>query len=249
MPKTGVMALADFTLELIDALDYMGGWDVFKNTVLNDYPIFNEEYRPILNDRIIQHYLFREIGYETIDQFNWGIRNEMRESAPIFNGIYRAVRDFELHPGWTTYLKTVGDAAGEGESENTARSNTDSKNTTNSTSYASQYEMPNTRLTAGEDYMSNAAKNDGESIGRTTASTDGIDASKNKNVSHSESETGGWQGVTGEILMSLSATLTSGDKEVFRILDKHFMGVWNGGQGYGPGGYSLGWPYAFGMVY
>lgn len=227
----------------------MGGPDEFKKIALSDYDIFDEEYRPVLNERIVQHYYFREIGYETIEQFCWGVRNEMRESAPIYNGIYRAVKDFSLHPGWTTYLKSVGDTTGASSSQSDSTSDTTGTNKTESTSYASNYEMPNTRLTAGEDYMSNAAKNEGVSAGETGAKTTSADKNTGQNSGHSESETGGWQGITGDILMSLASTLTSGDKEVFRILDKHFMSIWNGGQGYGPGGWGFGWAFPYAGIF
>ena len=238
--------MSDFTMPLGEAIDTMGGQAAFERAALSDYDIFDEEYRPILNDRIVQHFWFREIGYETIDQFNWGVRNEMRESAPIFNAVYRALDDFKLHPGWTTNLKSVSTGHVKGTGENTSESQTDGTNKTGSTSYASNYEMPNTRLTAGEDYMSNAAKNQAESVGETSAKTTGKDSSNNSTDSSSESATTGWQGLPSDIIMGIVTAMTSGDKEVFRILDKHFMGVWNGGQCYWPGGWGAywAWPYA-----
>lgn len=32
---------------------------------MKDYPIFNENYRTTLNNKILNHYRFREIGFET----------------------------------------------------------------------------------------------------------------------------------------------------------------------------------------
>ena len=36
---------------------------------LNDYPIFDENYREILNNKIINHYYTEEIGFETARLF------------------------------------------------------------------------------------------------------------------------------------------------------------------------------------
>lgn len=56
---------------------------------LNDYPIFNETYRASLNERILSHYEFREIGFETAGLFNNRLRSRMFEIMPKYNRIYQ----------------------------------------------------------------------------------------------------------------------------------------------------------------
>ena len=58
---------------------------------LSDYPIFDENYRQTLNDKIIRHYYFREIGFETLAQFRWYMRNTMHENMPYFNQLYNSL--------------------------------------------------------------------------------------------------------------------------------------------------------------
>lgn len=36
---------------------------------LKNYPIFSESHRQELNEKIVNHFRYREIGYETITQF------------------------------------------------------------------------------------------------------------------------------------------------------------------------------------
>ena len=55
---------------------------------LSDYPIFDENYRQTLNDKIIRHYYFREIGFETSAQFAFFMRRTMHEHMPYFNKLY-----------------------------------------------------------------------------------------------------------------------------------------------------------------
>lgn len=55
---------------------------------LDSYPIFDESYRSTLNDKIIRHFWFREIGFETAGQFAWFLRNTMNEQMPYFNQLY-----------------------------------------------------------------------------------------------------------------------------------------------------------------
>ena len=58
---------------------------------LNDYPIFDENYRSLLNDKIIRHFYFREIGFETAAQFAWYLRRTMHENMPYFNQLYSSL--------------------------------------------------------------------------------------------------------------------------------------------------------------
>ena len=55
---------------------------------LDKYPIFDESYRSFLNDKIIRHFYFREIGFETLAQFRWYMRTTMDENMPYFNQLY-----------------------------------------------------------------------------------------------------------------------------------------------------------------
>lgn len=55
---------------------------------LDDYPIFDECHRKELNEKIIEHYYFREIGAETPDRFNFYLRRKMREIMPYYNQLY-----------------------------------------------------------------------------------------------------------------------------------------------------------------
>ena len=58
---------------------------------LNDYPIFDESYRQPLNDKIIRHYYFDEIGAETVARFAWYVRMTMFEMMPYFNQLYASL--------------------------------------------------------------------------------------------------------------------------------------------------------------
>lgn len=64
---------------------------------LNDYPIYKEEHRPVLNQKIINHYWFREIGFETPDRFNWALRCKMMEIMAVYNKMFVA-NEIEYNP-------------------------------------------------------------------------------------------------------------------------------------------------------
>lgn len=56
---------------------------------LNSYPIFNENYRPILNKKILDHYLMSEIGLETPELFNHYLGSKLNEIMPYYNTLYQ----------------------------------------------------------------------------------------------------------------------------------------------------------------
>lgn len=65
----------------------------YEKLGLDKYPIFAEEHRYTLNDKIINHYYFNEIGAETVAQFAWFVRNRMNEIMPYYNKLYMQLQD------------------------------------------------------------------------------------------------------------------------------------------------------------
>lgn len=55
---------------------------------LNNYPIFEETYRPILNGYIEQYFYMREIGFETPAEFNRHLALRMSLIMPYANRLY-----------------------------------------------------------------------------------------------------------------------------------------------------------------
>lgn len=54
------------------------------------YPIFDENYREILNNKILNHYYLNEIGFETASLFRFYLNNKMNEIMPYYNELYKA---------------------------------------------------------------------------------------------------------------------------------------------------------------
>lgn len=82
---------------------------------LDLYPIFDEVYRQTLNDKILSHYWFEEIGFETPDRFNHYLALKMAEIMPYYNQLYKSelltidpLNDFETK----TIKDTTGNEAG-----------------------------------------------------------------------------------------------------------------------------------------
>lgn len=64
---------------------------------LQDYPIYKEDHRKELNDKIIEHFYFREIGLETPELFKRFLNRKMKEIMPYYNQLYKS-EDIEYNP-------------------------------------------------------------------------------------------------------------------------------------------------------
>lgn len=56
---------------------------------MDSYPIFDENYREILNQKILYHYYENEIGFETASLFRFYLNNKLNEIMPYYNELYK----------------------------------------------------------------------------------------------------------------------------------------------------------------
>lgn len=57
---------------------------------LKEYEVFSEEYREKLNKKIIDHYYFHEIGFETVSRFKHYLNSSMNEIMPYYNKLLQS---------------------------------------------------------------------------------------------------------------------------------------------------------------
>lgn len=55
---------------------------------MTEYPIFDENYRDILNEKILHHYYMDEIGFETAPLFRFYLNTKLNEIMPFYNTLY-----------------------------------------------------------------------------------------------------------------------------------------------------------------
>ena len=61
----------------------------YKLNALTSYPIFDENYRSVLNQYILNHFWMREIGFETAGEFDLYLGNTLNEIMPYYNGMFK----------------------------------------------------------------------------------------------------------------------------------------------------------------
>lgn len=115
------------------------------NIGLDDYPIYTfknyhlgEDYRKQLNDKIKEHYYFREIGLETAQLFKRFLSRKMNEIMPYYNQLYESC-DIIFNPLWNvdlteTYTHNVSDTGkvtldSDSSTDGSIKNDSDSSNT------------------------------------------------------------------------------------------------------------------------
>lgn len=61
--------------------------DIFDRC--DPFPIWDEDHRGELEKKIIEHYYFRQIGFETVGRFKFYLNTRLREIMPRYNKLYK----------------------------------------------------------------------------------------------------------------------------------------------------------------
>lgn len=71
-----------------------------------NYPIYDEEYRSVLETKILKHFYTREIGFETVGLWKLKLDTKMNEIMPYYNQLYKSAL-LEFNPFWTDDYSTL----------------------------------------------------------------------------------------------------------------------------------------------
>lgn len=106
---------------------------IASEKIFEEYPIFDENYRSVLNAKILKHFYTREIGYETYGLWKLKLNTKMQEIMPYYNEVYKTTL-YEYNPVIDTDYKiekegtkTEDDTTEKGGTNN----DTDTRNLTN----------------------------------------------------------------------------------------------------------------------
>lgn len=186
---------------------------IYEDLGLADYPIFDELYRPTLNDKIIRHYYFREIGAETLAQFRWFMRRTMHEIMPYYNQLYKS-KDLVTDPMLGTREDYLEMYRNDYEGENANVSGSNSRNVFEDT----PMNMLDTGAIENLDYATNVTydKNDASSNGTNSGDNYGWKTHNREGFNQSQSK----------LLLEYRKTFINIDMDVISELETLFMGLW-----------------------
>lgn len=218
---------------------------------LDDYPIFDENYRELLNKHITQHYWLYEIGLETVQQFAHQMSAKMHDIMPLYNQLYES-QLLELGDVLSTVdMAMESNNSGLTESVDETVSTNSGESNTESKSRAVNSETPQNTLASNGDYATSLA----DSTGKSTVGTDNESRGTNTNTANvsslAKSFSKGRQGSVASLLNEYRSTFINVDLMVIGELEPLFMGVMETGEEYSRLDFAnmysyLGWPLSFG---
>ena len=187
----------------------------YKKIGLSTYPIFDEEYRTQLNNKIIDHFYFREIGMETVANFAWFLRRKMNEIMPYYNQLYESV-DLVTDPVNeidVTYLEHI-----DSKSNNTANSTTTTDDSNVYSDTPMDFIEDGLSAIKNGNYATNANYDQGESNTDSTANTNSEQDRLRTEKGHRQSQS--------DLLLKYRETFINIDMMIIEELETLFMGVW-----------------------
>lgn len=233
--------MSRYTIELRYLIE--GNYDLG----LKNYPIFDESYREQLNNKIIQHYYFREIGFETEALFKNRLNQKMNEIMPYYNQMYESSK-LKIDPLSTIDLEEVfsrkSKTTGEGTSSTSGTgNNTNNFNSTDTTDYgkiskfsdiAQAQTTPNEIL--NDKYLTSATVDDGQdkntntgtNISQTESTTSGTSTDERNLDEDTTLTRKGNNGTASEseLLNMYRETFLNIDMMVIDDLSELFLGIW-----------------------
>lgn len=168
-----------------------------------NYPIFDDNHKQTLEQKIIRHYYFHEIGVETVGRFLFHLETRMNEIMPYFNKLYGvATLEYDTLTNYDLTETTTREIVGESNSTGNDSRNVSGSKTDNSTSVVDDTskhknifsDTPNGRLNLDDNFATSITQNDNLSNVSTTSKIDGV-TSQNETFSsntvggHTQNET------------------------------------------------------------
>lgn len=98
----------------------------YKLNALTSYPIFDENYRSVLNQYFLNHFWMREIGFETVGEFDLYLGNTLNEIMPYYNGMFKMAMS-EIDPLTNYKYKETLDKSDVGTTSSNSNTNGKSK--------------------------------------------------------------------------------------------------------------------------
>lgn len=192
------------------------------------YPIYDENYRSVLETKILKHFYTREIGLETVGLWKLKLDTKMNEIMPYYNQLYKSAL-LEFNPLWTDDYNTQHNKSTDGTQVNVNETDNATVGQTDNVSRNKYADTPQGSLTDLEDdrYLTNARKTTTEenSINNSTSL-----AQSNNVFNNIEDYLETVQGRRGqdasELLLKYRKTFLNIDMQIIDDLEELFLHLW-----------------------
>ena len=185
------------------------------NFGLDTYPIFDNNYRNTLNNKILNHYYNNEIGFETPELFKFYLNNKLNEIMPYYNTLYENLKLYDNNLMSNVNLKEVLNRETANKVSTKSNSKTDTRNLFQDTPQGSLKETDIDNLR----YATNLTLNDSNITDNTSSLGDGTENYVKTIIGNNGSK------YTYELLNELKNAILNIDMMIINDLNELFMGV------------------------
>lgn len=198
--------MAKYTTQLRSLIET--GYDVFDF----DYPLFDPGYKSVLEQKIIDTYYFREIGFETAAQFKHFLKVKMNNIMPYYNELYGTI-GLITKDDYFVNLNTTEEHSRTVDSTNNQSSTATShgKNIFSDTPQAALQDL---------DYATSLSEDDNETSGTADGTAKTIEEYIVKNTG------GGGMRYNADILMEWRKSFINVDLLIIEELNDLFMNIY-----------------------
>ena len=220
--------MGTFTLTLQETIEFVGGRNSFDAACLSKYPLFNELHRSDLNNKIVEHYLLREIGQETIPMFLFTLGRKLNEIMPYVNQLFES-ETMRFDPLLQYDMRTILDSRIDQLSNDESSSTSKGESVGSSTARTVSSEMPSVALSNVGNYATSMV----DANSGSTTDNDGEGSAKSRsdssNINKTATDTAGRNVSGSSLIAEYRSMLLNLDMMIVGELEDCFMQVWTTG--------------------
>ena len=181
-----------YTIQVYDIIRQYGGGtsDIYASIgtaarkIFNSYPIWDESHRDTLNSKILQYYMFRDIGFDNFALWRFRLNEKLNRIMPYYNQLALSQLDFSIED---LYSVNVTEETQEDKSGTDGRERSDNGNITET----SENEAADTTTgKTGTEKNIKGQEEEIDSTARTQEQTGKKDTSGKRDQDSSTDETG-----------------------------------------------------------
>lgn len=198
-----------------------------------DYNLTDRLTKEEFETHILNHYLMRRIGFETLTAFKIALNVKINEIIPIFNKLYESIENWDLFVGDETIRTGTDDTTSNTTNNSTTNMNTNSNTNSNNISDRRNSELPQNRLEdlRNGSYVTNYnydtdtanSSDNSESNGSSNSNTNSVDSKEyQEKITHSPSAS-----EKIEIIKNIQNEISNIYSFIYKELDNLFYGIIN----------------------
>ena len=219
--------MAKYTITIKTLID--NGFD-FKMT---DYPIFDANYRDILNNKILNHYYESEIGFETPALFRFYLNNKLNEIMPYYNELYSAQKTILDNNLLLNNVNLTESLSGENANDTTTTGSSNSTSNSSGTSNSKNLFQDTPQGQISHTELDNQTWATNYTLDNNSNTNNITDVSTNSGTSSSESTNSYIKTIIGnnggkfniDLLEDIKNKLVNIDLMIINDLNELFMGI------------------------